>query len=80
MIEAEIVIVGGGIAGCSAAFHLALHGRRVVLLERGDARKIPEMPLSCPFDRGERRPRQRRLSSIALRLRERCSLALGGLP
>jgi sarcosine oxidase, subunit beta len=36
MIEAEVVIVGGGIAGCSAAFHLALHGRRVVLLERGD--------------------------------------------
>ena len=36
MIEAEVVIVGGGIAGCSAAFHLASHGRRVVLLERGD--------------------------------------------
>ena len=36
MIEAEIVVVGGGIAGCSAAFHLASHGRRVVLLERGD--------------------------------------------
>ena len=36
MIEAEVVIVGGGIAGCSAAFHLASHGRGVVLLERGD--------------------------------------------
>ncbi len=36
MIESEIVIVGGGIAGCSAAFHLASHGRRVVLLERGE--------------------------------------------
>ena len=36
MIEAEVVIVGGGIAGCSAAFHLASHGRRVLLLERGD--------------------------------------------
>jgi sarcosine oxidase subunit beta len=36
MIEAEVVIVGGGIAGCSAAFHLASHGRRVVVLERGD--------------------------------------------
>jgi sarcosine oxidase subunit beta len=35
-IEAEIVIVGGGIAGASAAFHLADHGRTVVLLERGD--------------------------------------------
>jgi len=36
MLEAEVVIVGGGIAGCSAAFHLASHGRRVVVLERGD--------------------------------------------
>jgi hypothetical protein len=27
---------GGGIAGASAAFHLAGHGRRVVLLERGE--------------------------------------------
>jgi sarcosine oxidase subunit beta len=36
MIESEIVVVGGGIAGASAAFHLAAHGRRVVLLERGD--------------------------------------------
>src|SRR5207245_8847351 len=35
MIESEIVIVGGGIAGCSTAFHLASHGRGVVLLERG---------------------------------------------
>ena len=36
MIESEIVIIGGGIAGASAAFHLAAHGRRVVVLERGD--------------------------------------------
>jgi sarcosine oxidase subunit beta len=36
MLETEIVIVGGGIAGCSAAFHLASRGRRVVVLERGD--------------------------------------------
>jgi sarcosine oxidase subunit beta len=28
--------VGGGIAGASAAYHLALHGRRVILLERGE--------------------------------------------
>ena len=26
-IEAEVLIVGGGIAGASAAFHLAGHGR-----------------------------------------------------
>jgi sarcosine oxidase subunit beta len=36
MIESEIVIIGGGIAGASAAFHLASHGRQVALLERGD--------------------------------------------
>jgi sarcosine oxidase subunit beta len=36
MIESEIVIIGGGIAGASAAFHLAAHGRSVVVLERGD--------------------------------------------
>lgn len=36
MTESEIVVIGGGIAGASAAFHLASHGRRVVLLERGD--------------------------------------------
>ena len=35
MIESEIVVVGGGIAGCSTAFHLASHGRQVVVLERG---------------------------------------------
>jgi sarcosine oxidase subunit beta len=34
--DAEIVVLGGGIAGASAAYHLAAHGRRVVLLERGD--------------------------------------------
>ena len=29
-------MIGGGIAGASAALYLAAHGRRVVLLERGD--------------------------------------------
>jgi sarcosine oxidase subunit beta len=36
VIDAGILIVGGGIAGASAAYHLAGHGRRVVLLERGE--------------------------------------------
>jgi sarcosine oxidase subunit beta len=34
--ETEILVVGGGIAGASAAYHLAAHGRRVMLLERGE--------------------------------------------
>ena len=34
--QAEIVIVGGGIAGCSTAYHLALLGKKdVLLLEQG---------------------------------------------
>jgi len=35
-IETEILVIGGGIAGASAAWHLAGHGHRVVLLERGE--------------------------------------------
>jgi sarcosine oxidase, subunit beta len=36
MREAEILVIGGGTAGASAAYHLAAHGRRVTLLERGE--------------------------------------------
>ena len=36
MADSEVVIIGGGIAGTSVAFHLAEHGRRVTLLERGE--------------------------------------------
>ena len=32
----EILIIGGGIAGCSAAYHLASHGHAVTLVERGE--------------------------------------------
>lgn len=31
--EAEVVVVGGGVSGCSTAFHLARAGARVILLE-----------------------------------------------
>src|ERR1700736_6649228 len=32
--SADAVIVGGGVIGCSIAYHLAVRGARVVLLER----------------------------------------------
>lgn len=34
--SAECVIIGGGVVGCSLAYHLAHAGMRAVLLERGD--------------------------------------------
>ncbi len=35
-MEADVIVIGGGIAGASAAYHLAAHGRSVTLLERDD--------------------------------------------
>ena len=32
--EAKVVVIGGGIAGCSAAYHLANNGWDTVLIER----------------------------------------------
>ena len=36
MAESEVIIIGGGIAGTSAAYFLAGYGRRTTLLERGE--------------------------------------------
>jgi sarcosine oxidase subunit beta len=36
MADSEVIVIGGGIAGTSAAYHLAEHGRNVTLLERGE--------------------------------------------
>ena len=36
MAEAEIVVIGGGIAGVSTAYHLAQYGHSVTVLERGN--------------------------------------------
>lgn len=36
MTDAQVIVIGGGIAGASAAYHLASYGRDVLLLERGE--------------------------------------------
>jgi gamma-glutamylputrescine oxidase len=56
--EADVVVVGGGIAGSSASYHLASTGVRTVLLERerigggatGAALGVLTPPMRQPFD------------------------------
>ena len=34
--DADVVIIGGGITGCAAAYHLAMRGKRVTIVEKGE--------------------------------------------
>ena len=34
MISADVIIIGGGIVGCSTAMNLSQHGKSVILLEK----------------------------------------------
>jgi electron transfer flavoprotein-quinone oxidoreductase len=36
-VDFDVIVIGGGIAGCVTAFQLAQQGRSVVLIERGEA-------------------------------------------
>ena len=38
-LEADVVVLGGGIAGCWAAISAARSGAKVVLMEKGDVRR-----------------------------------------
>ena len=40
--EAKVVVIGGGIAGCSAAYHLADNGWNTVLIEPNFLGKKPD--------------------------------------
>jgi glycine/D-amino acid oxidase-like deaminating enzyme len=59
-VEAEVVIIGAGYAGLSAALHLAENGRRAIVLEaaeighggagRNNGMVIPALTRACPDD------------------------------
>jgi glycine/D-amino acid oxidase-like deaminating enzyme len=78
--EADVLIVGGGIAGVSAAYHLAAHGSRVTLLERGEiasgASGVNAGLIDC-VGWGERPDLQAHLTAGSVELFEQVQLDLG---
>jgi len=87
------IVVGGGLAGCEAAFQLARHGIRVVLLEMKPGRKTPAhhadtlAELVCSnslrSDRFENavgllKQEMRTFGSLILSVADRCRVPAGG--
>jgi len=78
--DAEVVVIGGGIAGASAAYHLALHGRRVALLERGEIASGASGVNAGAIDSigwGDRPDLQAHLTAGSAEIFERLQLDLG---
>ena len=79
--EAEIVIIGGGVLGSSAAFFLAKAGRDVVVLERGDRGGEASAGNAAFVWSLTRRPGiDVRLAKHSLEIHQQLSKELGGIP
>jgi glycine/D-amino acid oxidase-like deaminating enzyme len=74
-IETDVLIVGGGIAGCSAAYYLARDGVEVALVDRGEvgrgatgrnAGSLHQQLMPFTFREGSARERQARVSTLPL--------------
>ena len=74
-IETDVLIVGGGIAGCSAAYYLARDGVEVALVERGEvgrgatsrnAGSLHQQLMPFTFREGSARERRARISTLPL--------------
>ena len=52
--DTDVLIIGGGIAGASTAFHLAEQGRDVILLERGEIASEACLLYTSPSPRDQR--------------------------
>ena len=68
MQSADILIVGGGIVGCSTALHLARRGQSVILLERDVAGGQASGVNAGGVRRLLRDPREIPLSLVSLKL------------